>query len=178
MRKGLFGQMIIQSKVSYQILNTKYIKQFQSIIQKIQSNQRILEAVTNLFGYEKYNKRKCAVVEFSYSEKKDGNIDAIFKKWIDLRTGVALKEEIEQFSIYDLNGEKILENPTQKITYYKEIQLNKVKNKDVAKPSLEGYTEITDNIETEEVRKLNKGERCSPRQERLQNFIQNFTQIS
>lgn len=83
-------------------------------------------------GYEKYNKSKCVVVEttiVSEEENKTGELSTTnAKMWVDLKTGVSLKTEYK-----NSQGEEY--------TSYSTITLNKVKDEDVAKPNLEGYTE-------------------------------------
>ena len=74
--------------------------------------------------YEKYNNSKCVVVDVTIKEE---NITT-FRAWIDLKLGVFLKTEYTN-------------NFGEEYASYSTVKLNKVKDEDVQKPNLEGYTE-------------------------------------
>ena len=88
-----------------------------------------LNLIINLFGYEKYNNCKCAIVEFSNYSKED-DISYTNKIWIDLKTGIMLKS-------YNIS---INQNIIFKTINYSEFILNQVKNEDVVKPNISEFT--------------------------------------
>ncbi len=80
--------------------------------------------------YEKYNKAKCAVVQITTgnNETNRNTNDIEGKAWVDLKTGVILKMEYKN-------------DQGEEYKSYSNIILNKVKDEDIVKPNLEGYTE-------------------------------------
>ena len=80
--------------------------------------------------YEKYNKSKCAVVQITTgnNETNRNTNDIEGKAWVDLKTGVILKMEYKN-------------DQGEEYKSYSNIILNKVKDEDIVKPNLEGYTE-------------------------------------
>ena len=80
--------------------------------------------------YEKYNKAKCAVVQITTgnNETNRNTNDIEGKAWVDLKTGVILKMKYKN-------------DQGEEYKSYSNIILNKVKDEDIVKPNLEGYTE-------------------------------------
>lgn len=81
-------------------------------------------------GYEKYNKTKCAVIQITTeNNEEDSNRDGLEgKAWVDLKTGIVLRMEYKN-------------NQGKEYKSYSTITFNRVKDEDVAKPNLDGYTE-------------------------------------
>jgi len=105
--------------------------------------------------YEDYKNSKCAVVEFKQEEiykMADEEIikESIDRIWIDLKTGVILKLEASYKSTI---AGQIQEN-VQYIDYT-EVSFDKVKNKDVVKPDVDGYIEYQEYINKKDENNMN-----------------------
>lgn len=78
--------------------------------------------------YEKYNNSKCVVVDIMIKDNMEAGVEqeniTTFRAWIDLELGVIRKTEYKD-----------------EYVSYSTVKLNKVKDEDVQKPNLEGYTE-------------------------------------
>lgn len=99
------------------------------------------ENIYKFIKYEKYNNSKCAVIELTNtSEYTKENPDVVLitnaRMWVDLKTGISLKTEY-------------IDNFGDEYESYSTVTLNKVKDEDVAKPNLDGYTEYDINKDEE-----------------------------